>query len=600
MTISLHRPPTKTFAGLMEVLTRQAGINFPYEISTTFTIGDTQEWDERFERMLTRARINILRSNNPNQDEELKRDEVHNLRESLKKGEEKVGEVSFTITFSAPNTDELQRRRDIFLIVLRQMDSMEGVAEPSVPIDPFLASLPCSPPHTDFRRRPILSHNAIGLMTLTGAAAGVPEHEATDVLQRADGGLFYWNPRSQMFSSGMAAFCGLSGSGKSAAVGRQRTVLLASGHRGVTLNFGGSAYRLCQAVGGEYIEITDARRSRGLGLFDIRPKADEYYLPEELSPEGLPLDRLAHVSMLLEVLTLDPTKPHEVALEPEYKSLLDDIIRITYENMLDEVPTTDDFIWHLNKAPKNKREMGERLAARLKVFAGNSALQRFLNDRSEPISIENPYTVFDFRGTNPNEDARLILVASMAVTSYINRLLRVGRHVPKFVDVDEFNVISKNRLICRAIDQAMRTARKLNAVCSVVSQDPADFEHSEEAKGVRANCEVFWLFNLPRIEYAQQILELSDGMVKLLQKIQVTATADYRDCVLKFPGGAVHLRLRNGPLDRRLLLGAGRETATLDEALNDVGVPLTESLAKALTVDGLGADLPREKTLSIR
>jgi hypothetical protein len=194
-----------------------------------------------------------------------------------------------------------------------------------------------------------------------------------------------------------------------------------------------------------------------------------------------------------------------------------------------------------------------------------------------------------------------MLVASMAVTSYITRLLRVGRHVPKFVDVDEFNVIKKHRLICRAIDQATRTARKQNAICSVASQDPADFDEYQEAKGIRGNCEVYWLFALPRPDYAAEVLELSPGIVKLLRRIQVTASRDYRDCVLKYPGGAVHLRLRNGPMDRRLLLGAGVESATQDEALDvDSDVPLTQYLIDALTQDGLGANLTREVLPSLR
>ncbi|MGH9759974.1 MAG: hypothetical protein ACREAC_03935, partial [Blastocatellia bacterium] len=299
-----------------------------------------------------------------------------------------------------------------------------------------------------------------------------------------------------------------------------------------------------------------------------------------------------HVQILLEMLALDPTKPHETALDPVFRTVLDEAVRLTYENLVGDVPTIDHFIRTLARAPKKDRDKAENLAARLKLFASASSLARFLNDQSEPISVNNPYTVFDFRGTNPDEDARLMLVASMAVTSFIHRLLRVGRHVPKFLDVDEFNVIRRHRLLCRAVDQAIRTARKHNAVCSVVSQDPADFDAVDEAKGIRGNCEVFWLFGLPRPEYAAEVLELSPGMVKLLARNRVIASNDSRDCVLKYPGGVAHLRLRNGPLDRRLLLGAGVESATQDQALAeaDTTVPFTQALIEALSQDGLGAD----------
>ncbi len=597
MTISMHRLPVKTFAGLMEALTKQAGLDFAFDVSTTFEIGNQTEWDERFERMLRRARINIQRSNNPNQDEELKRDQVYNLRNEVKKGEEKIGNLGLTISFSADTVEQLRARRDLIFVVLRQMDGMEGVVEQSVPLDQFFATLPCTP-HTDFRKRPVLSHNATGLMALTGSTTGVAEDEATDVLQRADGGLFFWNPRSRLFNSGMSLYCGSTGSGKSGALNRQRTVLLATGHRGVTLDFGGSAFRVCEAVGGEYIDITDARRTRGLGLFDIRPRSDEQYLPEELNEQGLPLDRLAQVEMMLEMLCLDPTRPKELALEPRLASYLREAIALTYGNLVDETPTIDDFIRTLKRAPKGHKEKGEELAARLTIYATHGSLGRFLNDRSEPISVENPYTVFDFRGAL--DDPRLMLVASMAVISHIGRLLRVGRHITKFIDVDEFNVVSKNRLICRAIDQSMRTARKLNALCSVASQDPADFDESDEARGIRGNCEVYWLFNLPRPDYAGKIFELAPGIVKLLGRLQAIASNDYRDCVLIYPGGGcAHLRLRNGPLDSRLLLGAGREVATFDQALEDIEGPVYQRLVEALSVDGLGTDVPTDKTAAL-
>ncbi|MGH9760049.1 MAG: hypothetical protein ACREAC_04310, partial [Blastocatellia bacterium] len=244
MTISLHKLPAKTFAGLMEVLTRQAELKFPYDLSSTFWLGDQQKWDDKLGRMLHWARVNVTRARThdrpPNQDEEVRDSEVYALRDTLKRGVDKIGEVAWTITFSAPTEAELLRRRDTLLVKIRLMESMEGVAEPSLPLDQFIASLPCAG-QNDFRRIPVLSHTAVAMLPLTGAACGASEEEAIDVLQRADLGLFFWHPRDKRFRSGMALFCGPTGSGKSAMINRQRTALLADGHRGVTLDFGGSA-----------------------------------------------------------------------------------------------------------------------------------------------------------------------------------------------------------------------------------------------------------------------------------------------------------------------------------------------------------------------
>jgi hypothetical protein len=587
MTLSLQKLPVKTFAGLMETLTKQAGISFPYEIVTSFQIGDQVNWDEKLERMQNRIRISLMTTLHPNQVEEIKQGELYDLRQQIRKGEEKMGLIGLSVTFGAPTPDELKRRRDLVLVAMRAMEGLEGVGERHMPLDMYLAGLPCTP-HTDFRRKPCMTRDAVGLAPLTGASSGIAEDEAIEVLQRADGGLFFWHPRSRYFNSGMSLYCGTSGSGKSGALNRQRTALLASGWRGVTLDFGGSSYRICRAVGGTYIDITDARRTRGLGLFAIRPQSGEEYAPEELTDEGLPLDRLAEVENMLEVLCLDPTKPYETALPPVLSSFLRKMVRKTYTELVDETPTIDHFIRTLRRALKEDRDKGDELASRLEVFAAQGSLGRFLNDRSQPISVECPYTVFDFRAAA--NDPRLMLVASMAVRNFISRLLAASRKAPKFIDIDEFNVISRYPLICLSIDEAMRTARKLNALCSVASQDPSDFD-SEATRGIRANCEVKWLFAMPKPQLAGKVFELSQGVVRLIGNLDGQSNPDFRDAVLIYPGGGcAHLRLRNGALDRRLLLGAGREAASVEEALADVDGLVNERLADALRADGLGVE----------
>jgi hypothetical protein len=307
-----------------------------------------------------------------------------------------------------------------------------------------------------------------------------------------------------------------------------------------------------------------------------------------MTEDGLPLNRLAEVENMLEVLCLDPTKPYETALTPVLSSFLRKMVRKTYTELVDETPTINHFIRTLRRALKEDREKGDELASRLEVFAAQGSLGRFLNDRSEPISVECPYTVFDFRAAA--HDPRLMLVASMAVRSFISRLLATSRKVPKFIDVDEFNVIARYPLICQSIDEAMRTARKLNALCSVASQDPSDFD-SEAARGIRSNCEVKWLFAMPKPQLAGQLFELPQGVVRLISNLDSQSNPDYRDSVLVYPGGGcVHLRLRNGALDRRLLLGAGREVASIEEVVADVGCRLDVRLLDALRADGLGME----------
>lgn len=596
MTVSLQRMPVKVFAGLMELFTRVAGLDFSYEVNTTFEVGNQQEWDGKLESTQRKLRVALRRSANPDQVEELKESEVYDLRRQIRTGDEKLGLLGMNITFSAPNKDEMERRGVRVTDALRTLEGMEGVADPHMPFNQFLATLPGGQWHgtqrqsLDKRRKPCLSSDAISLAAVTGGSWGTGPDDCIEVLERADGGLFYWNPYGKGFNSGMALICGGSGSGKSVFLNRLRTAMMIAGRRGVTLDFGGSSYRICRSVGGNYIDINDPSSASGIGLFAIWPREDEVFSPEELTEEGIPIDRLADVSAMLEMLCLDPQKPQETALEPRLASFLYEKVHETYGGLVDETPTIDNFIDALAMSRGVDRDKGDELASRLRIYASNGALGRFLNDQSEPLSVDSPYTVFDF--STAVDDKRLMLVAAMGVSRYANRLLRTNRQIGKFFDVDEFKVVSQNPLLCKIIDRSMRTARKLNCVCAVASQDPEDFME-DSARGIRSNCEVRWLFSMPNVPLAAQAFDLTPGVARLVARLSSNISTEYKDCVVTFPGnGVAHLRLRNSVLDKRLLMGAGRELATLEDAVRDIALSCGEEpdrhLLQSLIDDGMG------------
>src|SRR5262249_25025652 len=151
-----------------------------------------------------------------------------------------------------------------------------------------------------FRKQPCLSHNAIGLSPLTGSAVGCHPAEAQDVFQKADGGLFFFNHHSAAFNSGISMMVRTAGSGTRATLNRKRVTLAAHGYLGVTVDYGGSASRVCELLNGRKIAVADPNRVGGLGLFDIKVQPGENYTKSELTPEGLPRDRLAFVCALLE------------------------------------------------------------------------------------------------------------------------------------------------------------------------------------------------------------------------------------------------------------------------------------------------------------
>ncbi len=571
-TISLKKLPTRVYAGLMERFTRSREIDFDYETVTSFEARSYQDVDEELERKLNWAMKNITRAgNNPNADEKAKADDLIQIRDRIRKGEERIGNVGLQIFFTANNKADLRYRADKILALLRRLEGLEGAVESDVAFESFVGALPCAP-MKDPRRKLTVSSVAASLTPFTGSPTGVSPREAIDIFETPDQKEFFWNPRSETFDSAMTLFCGPPGSGKSVALNRQRSTMLMSGRLGVTLDFDRSAMRLCKAVGGRYINIGDPLETQGLGLFAIRPQPGETFKPGELTPEGLPKDRLEDLFDKVELLCLDPNRESEISLEPVQVTILRKYITLTYANLVDMTPTLDDVINSLYSAYPLDLDIARDLAARLEIYASNNSLGNFLNDAADPLSVDIPYTVFDFKGATDNP--KLMLVATMAVQNYVSRFIRANPTIEKFVDVDEFYVITDYKKICKLIALIVRTARKKSTVVSVASQSPDDFDKNDIVRGIKSSCEVKWLLRSNDPTTTARVFELSPGELAALRRLEVGGE-DFRDCLLIYPstgtrGGCAHLRLRFSPTDKRILMSAGRERASVTEALADL------------------------------
>lgn len=594
MVVSLKNLPTRTFAGLPEKLTRSVEIDFPYKIVSHLEISNTSQKIREFESEYSNV-LNYL-SFFFSASEREKKVQLESICQVLSNGEEKVGPIGFNVVFTAPNITELKRRERLILSILRTMENLEGYAEWTHPVDQFLATLPCGI-GTDRRTRVGLTRDFAGISPITGAPSGVAPDEAIDVLQTASGGLFFVNPGSKHYNSGTSIFIGAKRGGKSGALNRQRTAFRIEGRRGVTIDFGGSASRVCAALGGTYVDITKAR---GLGLFSLKPEAYEKFEQEDLNEHGFPLIKLAEVQKRLEIMCLEAG---EIELPKRLLAYLRRGVERTYARLEGRTPTIDSFITTFENALNDDRELGKELAARLSIYREEGSLGHLLNDsRGELISTDLPYIVFDFAGAL--DDPRLMLVGAMAVDHYTKRLLRSDRRIKKWIDVDEFSVISGDFRLCKMIEIIIRTDSKANCICSIASQDAADFYPptsltDDPRRAIRASAEIFWIFNTPKPDITAEVLGLPKGVERLLYKLDRSGGETHRDCAYIFPGGIAHLRLRNGALDRRLLLGAGKERAALEEALQEAsgvsdGVPAR--LVRALAMDGLSGALKGKQT----
>lgn len=609
MTLSMAKYPSSAYALMAENLYRDPLINFPIEVATHYTPENKAHRDHKLAKKQNWLRASMRRSNNnPDVVENVQNDQYSAIRHILNTENQAIGEFGFSITFWAKTKSDLYRYRDLVVSTVQGMGGCRVSAERHCGLDLHLTTLPCTPHGVpgdstgDFRRRLALSRDALAFTPWTGAPRGVPVEEAFDILQGREGNLLPWgtDPRYRRFRNGMKVIIGKSGSGKSAFLNKLRISWLSAGRIGVSIDYQNSAVRVARAVDGIVIDVSKPAQTKGLGLFAIRPRQGEYFEPDELTKDGLPKDRLLAVVEMLEIFCLDdPTKP-QTRLEPEMVSILSNAVNLTYARLLNQIPIIDDFIVTLRRIPGKDNDIGRKLAARLELFAKDSGLGYWLNDRSEPLPVDR-YTVFDLGYVT---NVRLRLVILLALIQHLDRFIHNNPAIAKFVDIDEVGELCKDSGLSKIIDRLVRTARKKNSVVTLSSQAPTDFDN-DDLKGILSNCEIKYLFELNDAEKAAEVLKLTAGQYRAIKTLK-PATKDFSEFLLTYPspapgGGSAVIRMKYCPVEGRLAAGAGYELFTYDQAFKDLQatkLPIHPSLVAALQMDAL-TGTNRQKTVAV-
>lgn len=616
MTLSVTTFPTAVYPTMIEWLSRSRELSFPVEIATHFFTEDRADTLDFLAKKQKSARNALRRAGgNPDEVQEVQAEQYADLIRVITNENQVAGKLGFAVTFWASSRIELYRRRDQIINLVRQMQGTIVSPERHCAFDLHLTTMPCTPhgaadaPYGDFRERRALSREAAAMSPWTGAPTAIPRgvlpEKSTTVWQLRTKELFNWDsdPRNGIFRNGMSLIVGQAGSGKSAFLNSLRINHLLT-RSGVTIDYNSSAIRLAKAVGGTVVDITKPGETKGLGLFAIKVQPREIFEKNELNEHGLPIDRITAVKEMLAVFCMDnPLAENPTPLPARMIAVLSTAVDLTYARLVRMNPTIDDFIFTLRTIPGEQRPLALDLADRLELFAKNSQLGYWLNDRSDPLPINN-YVVFEFAGAKKNP--RLRLVAAMALVQYVDRFIHYNPYTPKFLDVDELGEIAKERILAEVIDQLIRTARKKQTVVTVASQDARDFDTSDKLRAIQSSCEIKYIFETQKPEQTAESLDLNPGQYKAISSLR-PATKEYSEFLLKYrspqPGeGSALIRLSYSALEARLVAGAGNEIVTYEAALADAkatGLSIDSKLLAAIEMPALvgrGVSLKQQNT----
>jgi len=553
-SLTIKNLPAWSTLGLIERLTRVAPTNFDFSFKVSLKIENQQTWEKHFSNLQRQMEMDLAAGNDASTrlQKQMKIRDIQDFKVRIRETNDLICKFGFNVLFTASNTEELKKRKEILLTAFSEMEGTTLKTEKNLPFDQFVQNLLCEDIERSPNLKPFLLRAAIGFIPFTGGNLGFWDEDYHSVFNRADNGIFFFHPQSKKFASGMSLIVGKTGSGKSVLLNRLRTDAMIEGRRLVSIDFDMSGESLVELVDGKIINF----RNGGIGFFDIRPKPDEVLIDDSLDNNGIPKGRFEEVCNLIEQLCMPANLVNEATLKPAYTRFIRQKVYEVYQIYRNKIPTIMDFIRHFEVYKPSEKQIAHELIANLEKFVSSGFLADLLNTEEPAMEPRHvPYLLFDLK--HVQNDPQMRMVSSFMVKMYVNRFLNTEGM--KYLDVDEVQVISSDKTMSQLFNTIFATARKRKCYCVAASQSPAHFLN-DALKDLRENAEVFWILPIKDYSTATEAFRLSEGQIRLVDYVSREGIGqDYRDIVLVYPGGTAHLRFRLNPLEYRLLAQRGRE-----------------------------------------
>jgi conjugal transfer ATP-binding protein TraC len=358
---------------------------------------------------------------------------------------------------------------------------LELVRETSLAGSLFLQSLPLAyDPANDRslrRGRRMLGLNLAHLLPFYGAMRGTPSPDLLLLNRRGEPVTFSFFD-STVAPHGIVA--GVSGSGKSVLANNLILSVARRGARVFVLDRGNSYRKLCEMMGGTYVE------------FD--PRA-----PRSINPCGAGLDE--EKKIFLTDIVAEMCSQGQRELTVVERSLVARAVVRAFERAGPREVVVGDILRALEG---DGEPAAHDLSICLGLFAGDGPYAGFF-DRPAAPDEGGLLTVYELGEIAKRKD-----VASVLLMGLIHRITEYARtHLErqKYLIVDEAWTLLRTATTASFLEDVLRTYRKLNAAALMVTQQVSDFE-GRTGEAIRANA--------PNRLFLQQTPETVLAMEKLL------------------------------------------------------------------------------------
>jgi hypothetical protein len=384
------------------------------------------------------------------------------------------------------------------------------------------------------------------------------------LFQTRQGTLYNFAPHDQKnLNNYNIMIAGSSGSGKSVATNLILLQKMAGGARCVGIDIGGSYYKLCHVLGGNYLTMD---------LDNDRNRMNFLYAP----PGSIPgEEEIIQNALLVERMVIENDKDQ---LPKEDRMLLTECIRQAYQAKVargEEVILSDVQKILANQTSPNAKSLGNRLRIWCK---GGSYGNLF--DGTSMVTARNPFTVFDF--TRRKDDRDVGPVTMMVAIRFAQTMTREYAAEDKIFFIDEGWNLMASPVCAKFLEEAARTYRKYGIALMFISQGIAEWGALKNSEAIRDSISTFFLFKLSAnvAEETVRYIQGHEGDQLALRSL-VTEPGQFSQCYMiqRRTQGTRRLILE---LTMPPLLYATTTTRPADklefEKLVSSGLPLTDAL----------------------
>lgn len=419
-----------------------------------------------------------------------------------------------------------------------QGDGMKLVQEHAALFTCYLASIPGNAYFgTTDRSFTVKTDNLVNLLPLLGGRK--PDKNPAMLLRTACATISGWDLFDSSLPANHGLIFGSTGSGKSFTTSMLILSVLAQDPAVFVVDKGGSYKRLCEVLGGSYIDIA-------AGKVAINP----FEVPEGMDPS----DRVPFWSKVLIAMVEDDGEKVDNLM----KNFIDRVCRhmvgtfmgtdsfkkrkvrqIVLSDIVKELSRYPMYDVESNSPDLMYKDVQNRLAALLARWSaetskGTSYHSKLLDNPETTINIQDAsFVAFDLNGIESYPD--IMRVVFLVIADLIKRRCEEDKGRKKLVIFDECWAMLKTQEGSAFLEELYRTMRKYGAAVWSISQDINDFAGSNIAGAIMSN--IYQMLVLRQssnksLQAAQKILQLGDSEVEVIGKIQ-NRKGEYSEALLR-------------------------------------------------------------------